>query len=193
MPLWRTVIWGTFPKWRHISIIWSAMSFTAAHLTRAGKSGLVTRCSKKRKGPVESYTITPATNSWPSATMRVSRLGQGRNPSCRLRTSSWYLPSHCSVPHTSFMWKCRACHLKRYLGLGDAGWTRLLQRAGMADIPLTSFSRARAKTLMKYHFVLLAEKKPTKWKRNSRYQGTRGNQKVRVPTRRVHPRLALAQ
>lgn len=62
----------------------------------------------------------------------------------------------------------------------------------MADNPPSYFSLARAKTVMKYHFVLIAEKKPTKWKKNSRYQARRGLERpVSAPPRRVHPRLSL--
>jgi hypothetical protein len=93
-------------------------------------------------------------------------------------------------------WKCRPCHLKRYLGLGDAGFEKLLLRAGYGNsLGETYFSLARAKTLLKYHFVMLAEKKPTKWKKNSRYQANRGepSQGISLARRLVHPTLLLAQ
>jgi hypothetical protein len=63
----------------------------------------------------------------------------------------------------------------------------------MADSLQESFSLARAKTLMKYHFVMLAEKKPTKWKKTSRYQANRDRQQSSGPNlqRRVHPTLSL--
>jgi hypothetical protein len=80
----------------------------------------------------------------------------------------------------------------RYLGLGRVGFELLLRRAGLeGKREERSFSLALAKTLMRYHFVMLAEKKPTKWKRTSRYQSTRGRQSVKPLRRLVHPTLEL--
>lgn len=49
---------------------------------------------------------------------------------------------------------------------------------------------------MKYHFVVLAEKKPTKWKKNSRYRANEGTERegrVSPVPRRVHPTLVLTK
>jgi hypothetical protein len=109
------------------------------------------------------------------------------------------LRDQSSVTQTTFMSSRRslrvlARHMKRYLGLGAVGWTHLLRRAGMEDSPPESFSLAQAKTLMKFHFVMLAERKPTKWKRTSRYQANRGlEQRPKIPPRRIHPTVSLVK
>jgi hypothetical protein len=88
-------------------------------------------------------------------------------------------------------WRCRPKHIRRYLRIGEAGYEKLLNRAGLGNLAgETWLSRSTAKRLMRYHFVMLAEKKPTKWKKNSRYQQNRGKAGTDVSLRRsVHPRL----
>src|SRR3990167_2059543 len=81
---------------------------------------------------------------------------------------------------------CRPRHLRRYLGLGKSGWTKLLTRAGLLDTEGAQWlSRAQAMRAMKFHFVMIAEKKPTKWKKNSRYQANRGLPAKVPPLRRT--------
>lgn len=67
---------------------------------------------------------------------------------------------------------------------------RLLDRAGLGNYrDVTYLSRKLAKRLLRYHFVMLAEQAPTRWKKNSRYQANRWKAVDRSLRRSVHPRL----
>jgi hypothetical protein len=166
-----------------------AMRSVAAHRIRSGARGLVTRCWKKRKGPVVSYAITPATRSSPCAVSRASLEGQGMNPMPLSAQRAWYLASQSWLAHTSLMetWKCRPVHLRRYLRLGKLGFSRLMDRAGLGDHKQALFlTRAQAKRLLRYHFVMLYEHKPAPPGTPGRYpRGVRD----RSLRRSVHPRL----
>ena len=188
IPREETVISGSLLSIRHITRISPAMRSTAAHRVRIGANGFVTRCWKKMKGPVVSYAITPATSSSPCAASRASLDGQGANGSLR-STASWvYLASQSGLGHTNLMrpWRCRAVHLQRYLRIGPHGWSRLMDRAGYGDLKGQPwFSRAQAKRLMRYHFVMLYEHNPDP-RRNRRYAPGQVDRSLR---RSVHPHL----
>lgn len=83
--------------------------------------------------------------------------------------------------------KFRPIHLRRYLRLGNAGWVRLMDRAGLGDHKQDRWlTRAQAKRLMRYHFVMLFEHKPAPRTKTSRYAPGARDRSLR---RSVHPRL----
>ena len=85
----------------------------------------------------------------------------------------------------------RQRHVRLYIGVGNAAWSKLLERAGLqAHKDQLWLTRQQAKRLLTYHFVMVAERKPPRWKKNSRWQATRDKPRVEKPLRRsVHLHL----
>lgn len=138
--------------------------------------------------------MTPATRSPPSAARSASLDGQGWKGRLRLWASCWYLPSHSSVAHTRRTvppTKFYPLHIRRYLRLGKLEWERLMDRAGLGDYKQERLlTRGQAKRVMKYHFVMLHERKPPVYQPSKRWAPPDGKSKRDRSLRRsVHPRL----
>lgn len=138
--------------------------------------------------------MTPATNSSPSAANRASLDGHGLNGKLLSTQRSSYLPSHTWLAHTRRTvppTKFYPLHIRRYLRLGKLEWERLMDRAGLGDYKQERLlTRGQAKRVMKYHFVMLHERKPPVYHPNKRWAPPDGKSKRDRSLRRsVHPRL----